>query len=293
MKIGIISGGEGWHVEKLVAAFQNRGAEVETYRFTALTAREGHRRGLYCRERVLDECDALLVRTVPGGSLEQIIFRMDALHCLEQRGVYLVNPPGVIEKTVDKYYTSSLLAAAGLPTPPTVVTESFSEAMAAFAQLGEDVVVKPLFGSLGRGMVRVTDPDTAHRVFRALELGRYVYYLQRFIPHDNQDLRVFVLGGRVVGAMLRRGDSWKTNIARGARPQSVTLQPEEEELALKAARVLGACYAGVDLLRSREGELYVLEVNGIPGWQGLQEVCPRNIAGEIADYVLKELKLKG
>lgn len=93
----------------------------------------------------------------------------------------------------------------------------------------------------------------------------------------------------MVGAMLRRGDSWKTNIALGARPQAVTLRPEEEELALEAARVLGAAYAGVDLLRSREGELYVLEVNGIPGWQGLQEVCEVDVAGEIADYVLKEL----
>ncbi|MGB3932121.1 MAG: RimK family alpha-L-glutamate ligase, partial [bacterium] len=245
--------------------------------------------GLYCRNQTLDDCHALLVRTIPGGSLEQIIFRMDALHCLEKRGVYLFNPPKVVERTVDKYYTTSLLATAGLPTPPTVVTENYSEAMAAFAELGEDVVVKPLFGSLGRGMVRVTDPDTAHRVFRALDLGRYVYYLQQFVPHDNQDLRVFVLGGRVVGAMLRRGDSWKTNIALGARPQAVTLRPEEEELALEAARVLGAAYAGVDLLRSREGELYVLEVNGIPGWQGLQEVCEVDVAGEIADYVLKEL----
>ena len=289
MKIGIISGGEGWHVQKLAGAFRERGAEVGTYRITALTAREGRRQGLYCRNQTLDDCHALLVRTIPGGSLEQIIFRMDALHCLEKRGVYLFNPPKVVERTVDKYYTTSLLATAGLPTPPTVVTENYSEAMAAFAELGEDVVVKPLFGSLGRGMVRVTDPDTAHRVFRALDLGRYVYYLQQFVPHDNQALRVFVLGSRVVGAMLRRGDSWKTNIALGARPQAVTLRPEEEELALEAARVLGAAYAGVDLLRSREGELYVLEVNGIPGWQGLQEVCEVDVAGEIADYVLKEL----
>ena len=115
---------------------------METYRFTALTAREGQRQGLFCRGRALDEFDALLVRTVPGGSLEQIIFRMDALHCLEQRGVYLVNPPGVIEKTVDKYYTSSLLAAAGLPTPQTV-TESFSEAMVALPSWGKMWKVKP------------------------------------------------------------------------------------------------------------------------------------------------------
>ncbi len=205
-------------MQKLAGAFRERGAEVGTYRITALTAREGRRQGLYCRNQTLDDCHALLVRTIPGGSLEQIIFRMDALHCLEKRGVYLFNPPKVVERTVDKYYTTSLLATAGLPTPPTVVTENYSEAMAAFVELGEDVVVKPLFGSLGRGMVRVTDPDIAHRVFRALDLGRYVYYLQQFVPHDNQDLRVFVLGGRVVGAMLRRGDSWKTNIALGARP---------------------------------------------------------------------------
>ena len=114
---------------------------------------------------------------------------VDALHRLENVRVRIVNSPTVIERTVDKYYTSTLLEDAGLPTPRTIVTERFDEAMAAYHELGGDIVVKPIFGSEGRGIVRVSDPDTAYRVFRALELGRYVYYLQEFVPHGREDIR--------------------------------------------------------------------------------------------------------
>jgi ribosomal protein S6--L-glutamate ligase/tetrahydromethanopterin:alpha-L-glutamate ligase len=232
------------------------------------------------------------VRAIPGGSLEQIIFRVDVLHRLENAGVRIVNPPTTIERTVDKYYTSSLLEDAGLPTPRTVVTERFDEALAAFHELGGDVVVKPLFGSEGRGMARVSDPDTAYRVFRALELGRYVYYLQEFIPHAshaphaNEDIRAFVVGDRVVAAMVRRADFWKTNVAQGAEAEPLTLSAGLVEMSLRAARALDADYAGVDILRSEEGQVYVSEVNGIPGWAKLQQVTGVDVAEILVEHVI-------
>ena len=158
---------------------------------------------------------------------------------------------------------------AGLPTPRTVVAERFDEALAAFEELGGDVVVKPLFGSEGRGIVRVSDSDTAYRVFRALELGRYIYCVQEFVPHGREDIRVFVVGERVIGAMLRRGQGWKTNAAQGAIGEPVELDERLVDLSLRATRVVGAEHAGVDILPCDDGGYSVIEVNTIPGWRAL------------------------
>ena len=291
MKVAILGSPRGWHVRALRQALERRGVSVACLPITCLVARVAGRPWVRSQEETLDDCDAIFVRAIPGGSLEQIIFRVDVLHRLENAGVRIVNPPATIERTVDKYYTSSLLEDAGLPTPRTVVTERFDEALAAFHELGGDVVVKPLFGSEGRGMVRVSDPDTAYRVFRALELGRYVYYLQEFIPHAphagvNEDIRAFVVGDRVVAAMVRRADCWKTNVAQGAEALALRLSADLVEMSLRAARALDADYAGVDILRSEEDRVYVSEVNGIPGWAKLQQVTGVDVAEILVAHVI-------
>ena len=218
---------------------------------------------------VLDELDLLIVRGLPRGSLEQVIFRMDALHVLAEQGVRCVNRPRAIERTVDKSWAGALLALAGVPTPPTIVCERHDDAMLAFERLGGDVVVKPLFGAMGNGIVRVEDRDLAHRVFRALELERTVYYVQRTVaPDGRRNLRVLVVDGDVAGAMERVSDSWRANVARGARPRAVALSDEERALALAAAAALEVDVAGVDLLLTPDGAGFVLEVNGIPGLAG-------------------------
>jgi RimK family alpha-L-glutamate ligase len=232
------------------------------------------------RDQWLDECDAVIVRGIPRGSLEQVIFRVDALHALEARGVTCVNGPRAIERTVDKFLASALLARAGVPTPRTIACERVEDALEAFEELGGDVIVKPLFGSMGAGMTRVDDADVAYRVFHALALERAVYYLQEALPHDGRDLRVFVLGGRVLAAIERLGAGWRANLARGARAAATQLSPEQERICLEAAAVLGADYAGVDLL----GE-HVLELNGIPGWRGLQEATRADVAAALVEHV--------
>ena len=289
MKIGIVASATGWHVSALQAALEARGISAPRIPITRLLAQVGARPRVRYGNEPLDEYAALLIRGIPTGSLEQVIFRVDALHRLENLGVKVFNPAVAIERTVDKFYTSALLEDAGLPTPRTVVTEQFEEAMQAFVDLGGDVVVKPLFGSEGVGMVRVDNPDLAHRIFRTLELGRYVYYLQEYIPHDNWDIRVLVIGDRVAAAMRRTGGGWKTNVAQGARTQALRLSEEMERMSLQAARLVAAGYAGVDLLCTAGGRCYVLEVNGIPGWRGLQSTTELNIAGMIVDHMLGEL----
>ncbi len=171
--------------------------------------------------------------------------------------------------------------------PRTIVTERFDDAMDAFDELGGDVVVKPLFGSEGRGMVRVSDRDTAYRVFRALELGRYVYYLQVYVPHGCEDIRVFVVGDTTVAAMTRRGDTWKTNISSGARAERLRPDKKLADMGVRAAKALGAEYAGVDILPIEGGGYFLIEVNTIPGWKGLKKATGFDAAEYLADFVLK------
>jgi RimK family alpha-L-glutamate ligase len=286
MKVGILGWKGSWHVTALQSALARRGVDAPSFPITQLTARVADRPWLACYGEALEAYDCLIVRSIPGGSLEQIIFRMDALHRLENAHVRIVNSPTTIERTVDKYYTSTLLEDGGLCTPRTIVAERFDDAMAAFRELGGDVVVKPLFGSEGRGMVRVSDPDIAHRVFRALEQGRYVYYVQEFVPHDCRDIRAFVVGTQAVAAILRQGDTWKTNLARGASASPVTLPASLQRRAVEAALVVGAVYAGVDILPTPGGGYSIIEVNGIPGWQGLQAVTGVDVADRLADHLL-------
>jgi RimK family alpha-L-glutamate ligase len=134
----------------------------------------------------------------------------------------------------------------------------------------------------------VSDPDVALRVLRALDEVRAVFYIQRAIDHGGRDVRVFVVGGRVVGAIERVAPEgeWRTNVAQGARTRALALPREWEDLALRAAAAVSADYAGVDLLPARDGSVYVLEVNGIPGWQGLQQATGIDVAGAIADHVV-------
>lgn len=290
MRVAILSARTGWHTDELCRALEERAHEGTVVAYEALQARMGVSRGatpgLAAGDVPLLDADAILARIIPNGSLEQVIYRVDALHWLEDHGTLVVNSPRAIERCVDKFYTSALLHEAGLPTPETVVCERLDPAMAAVEAMG-DVIIKPLFGSMGHGMVRVSDPDTAFRVLRALEIVRAVFYVQRAIEHDGSDVRAFVVGGRVVGAIERRaGDGgWRTNISRGGAGHAIDLSPAHETLALSAVRAVGADYAGVDLLPARDGTTYVLEVNAIPGWSGLQTATSVDVAGAIVDHL--------
>jgi ribosomal protein S6--L-glutamate ligase len=285
-RIALLAGGDGWHVRDLrraAAALGHAAAVVDFRRATA---------GVGVRFDALADFDAIVVRTMPPGSLEQVVFRMDLLHRAAARGVPVLNPPPALEACVDKYLATARLAAAGLPVPPTAACQHAEAALGAFHALGGDVVVKPLFGSEGRGMVRVSDPELAWRTFRTLERTQSVLYLQQFVPHPGWDLRVLVLGGRVLAAMRRhaRGD-WRTNVAQGGRAESVTPTDAEARLALRAAAAVGAPLAGVDLLPGPGGGGYfVLEVNAVPGWRALAPACHVDVAAAIVRFLVDEYR---
>ena len=289
MHLAVLAARTGWHTRELERAAAERGHRASVLPYEGLVATIGSGSGLRSRATELDDADLVMARIIPSGSLEQIIFRVDALHRLEDRGIRVVNSPRAIERTVDKFWTSALLEQCGIATPETIVCESTDEAFAGFRMLG-DVIVKPLFGSMGLGMVRVSDEEMAYRVFRAIEQIRGVFYLQRAIDHDGIDVRAFVVGGRVIGAIERRAPDWKTNLARGGKARGISLGSDHCSLAVRAASAVGAEYAGVDLLTGRDGKTYVLEVNGIPGWRGLQEATGLDVAGRLIDDLVTRLR---
>jgi len=293
--VPILSARTGWHTDELLRALAARGHAGVVVPYEALVARIGPRSapvGLSADAQQLLSAPTVLARIIPTGSLEQIIYRVDALHWLEDRGVRVMNAPRAIERCVDKFYTSALLREAGLDTPETVVCERIDDAMAAVRDMG-DVIVKPLFGSMGHGMVRVSDLETAFRVFRALELARAVFYVQRVIDHAGCDVRAFVVGDRVVAAIERRArdGGWRTNISLGGEARAIDLPPAWSAMALTAARAVGADYAGVDLLPETDGTVHVLEVNGIPGWSGAQQATSVDIAGAIVDHLITNARV--
>lgn len=235
--------------------------------------------------------DAVLVRSMPLGSLEQVIFRMDCLQVAMDCGTPVVNPPKALEVSIDKWLTLHRLSMAGLPVPRTVACQDRELAMESFERLGGDVVVKPLFGGEGRGLIRVNDKDMAWRVFGTLHQLRSVSYIQEYWQHFGYDIRVLWIGNQpFVVRRLADSGNWRTNVAQGSRAEPHAILEADLELARRAAfAVAGESYCqsvlGIDLLPCKDGQTRILEVNAVPGWRALSHALDVDIARKILVFV--------
>jgi RimK family alpha-L-glutamate ligase len=282
-RIGLVVDNMDWHARSLARALANLGATSIPIRLTECGFATSSPTGLVIDGLGSDLPDAIMVRSMSGGSFEAVTLRLGILHAARDLGVMVWNDARSIERCVDKSMTSFLLARAGIATPPTWVVESREAATAILAREVPQgpLVLKPLFGSQGRGLRLIRVPDELP------EPGGVngVYYLQRFagVERDGfRDFRLLVSRGRVIAAMARQSPSWITNVKRGARPVAAAASEEMRELALRAAAAVGAAFAGVDLLYGADGHPTVLEVNSMPAWSGLQKVTPFNIAAALA-----------
>ncbi len=296
MKIGIATRNmEAWSSTQVREALTKRGIQYACFTFPQLVAQLAHKPYFKVKDtntqtiNITEDLNALIIRPIGRGSLEELVFRMDMLYKLERTGFYIINPPEAIEHCVDKYDILAILEDNNVPVPRTIATESVNEALKAFSELGNDVVVKPIFGSRGMGATRIVDAEIASTIFKAIAHYHGVIYLQEFVPHGHSDIRAFVINGHVTAAMRRVAESWKTNYSQGARPAPTTLSKEFEDLAVKAAKAVGCKISGVDILEGPNGPK-ICDVNSQPGWKGLQMVTKINIAEQIVDFVLSELK---
>ena len=287
--IAIFTDDPGWHGARLQRAFAARNFAS---RYVSLSACQLNLEGSGppivipgFEDRLPD---GAFVRGVPGGSLEQVTFYLDILHGLKHLGIPVYNDARAIERTVDKGMTSFLIHQAGISTPATWVVNSREEALAIAGRelaLGHQLVSKPLFGSQGEGLQRHAKlEDLEH-----LAESAGVFYLQRFVDcgEASHDFRVFVIHGKTVAAMRRFGQSWLNNVAQGGRCETVRLDDLLLcRMAEDAVKIVGMAYAGVDLIRDRQGRYTVIEVNSVPAWKGLQSVSEAIIADRLADDFL-------
>jgi RimK family alpha-L-glutamate ligase len=288
-RIAIFSDDPGWHGRQLSLAFARRGYDAEYVSLTECRlVIQPSLQPIYIPGFEHTLPDAVFVRGVPGGSLEEVVLYLDILHALKAMGIPVYNDGRAIERSVDKAMTSFLLHHAGLPTPMTWVLRDRGQALSiAEAELGQGnlVISKPLFGSQGEGIRRI---EKSTDLFW-LTSSHGVYYLQRFVHCEGEgfsDNRIFVINGQAVAAMRRRGKFWLNNVAKGAVCELIGLEPEMAALAIKATAALAMDYAGVDIIQDRNGQYTVIEVNSIPAWKGLESVCDVNIAELMADDLI-------
>ncbi|MEO1997166.1 MAG: RimK family alpha-L-glutamate ligase [Planctomycetaceae bacterium] len=293
VRIAVIGNAGSWYGAALEHAAKSRKCQVSRVDFQDIRTADclPDSAAVAVSTADLTQVDAVVVRTMPPGSLEQVVFRMDALAQLEAQGVQVVNSAKAIECAVDKYLTTTRLRSHGLPVPPTAVCQTAEVALELFQRLGGDVVVKPLFGAEGRGLMRISDIDLADRAFRTLERLQSVIYLQQFIDHGGSDIRVLVWGNDVLGGMRRVcHDGFRTNIAQQGTAQRHVPTDNEVELACRAAATTFTRFAGVDLMYGSDGRCMVVEVNAVPGWRMFQRVVGGDVAGQVIDRLLDERK---
>lgn len=283
----LIEEGRGeWHARRIVRSLEACGARVTVSSLPHCAFDTGLPSGLDIPGFNGALPDGVFVRSISAGTLEQITFRLGLLHALRESGVRVWNDARVIERCVDKSQTTFLLHKNGIATPRTRVVETEAHARTYTANLDHALVLKPLFGSQGKGIDRI-ESDAQLPAGVSVD---HIYYMQDYVaPRDGvfEDWRVLATRHRIVAAMTRRGTTWVTNIHQGGKAQALVPDAEMAAVSMAAMRAIDADYAGIDLIRSPAGELQVLEVNSNPAWRGLQTVADINIAEAIAHDFLR------
>jgi ribosomal protein S6--L-glutamate ligase len=292
MRLAILGNPDGWYARDLMRASGDGPIDVLSFRslVVAPDAQQRYRvlASLADQEsepRVLAgpgaQYDAVLVRSMPLGSLEQIIFRMNALHVATRLGLRCVNPPRCLEVAIDKWLTLETLRPLGIETPRTSCCQTRDSALRAWESLGRDCVIKPIFGGEGRGLMRVSDPDLAWRVFGTLEQLQSVLYVQEFLPSQGFDIRLLVIGQEIFAVRRYAQGDWRTNLARGGYAVPHEATQRQCEIARLAARQLGSVVMGVDILPTQDGRDVLIEVNAVPGWRGTAQALQVDIAQRV------------
>lgn len=286
--IAIITDDPGWHGQHLKQSLSKRGYMP---RFVRLQDCHFDLRSDQARINLPGFSElpsAVFVRGVPGGSLEQVIYYLDVLHGLEHLGVPVFNNTRALERSVDKGMTSFLLKSKNIPTPNSIFSSDLhyiNNKIHEYIDRGNELVVKPIFGSQGKGVQRISTKSD----FIDYSLMHGVMYVQDYIDAGKDvgvDYRVFVVGNEVIASMKRTGESWITNVAQGGKVEAVKLNSDVEQMALDSVKVTGLEYSGVDLIQDKEGRFWVTEVNSVPAWKGLQQTTSINISEVIVDNFL-------
>jgi len=235
----------------------------------------------------ITETDICFVRSFGPGTLEQLTRRISLIEHMELSGIRVINPTYSFRRARDKYSTQYTLAQAGLPIATTYTTESMERAYRRSQEMGV-TVYKPVLSSMGKGSMKLDDPDLAYNAWKTLSRLGMPLLVQEYLENPGRDIRVFVVGDEAIASAYKYGvpGQWKTNVAQGARMVDEPVPEEILEMGVKASEALGLIYSGVDIMETNRGPV-VLEANGSPGWQALKEATGVDVAERIVSHVSK------
>ncbi len=288
MKIAILSNGNGnYSTKRLKEEAIKRGHEVTIVKYRDCYASiEQNNPTVSYRGEDLAKFDAIIPRI--ASSMTR--YGTAIVRQLEMQGVYTVSGSLAINRSRDKLRSMQLLAKAGVGIPKTIVSRNSADIDDLLDKLGgTPVIIKLARGTHGNGVVLAETKKAAKSVLQAFYLtnedGTNIL-LQEFVKESaGTDIRVFVVGGRVIASMMRQSldDDFRSNLHKGGQGTKVKLTEEERKMAIKAARAMSLNVAGVDMMRSERGPL-ILEVNASPGF-GIELVTGRNVAAPIIEYI--------
>ena len=243
------------------------------------------RKSIRYRNDVVSLPDALLARTGSGTGY----FNLSVLRQFERLNVLTLPNSTSIEASKDKLYASQILAQAGLPIPKTMLTRFPCKSETVEKQVGFPCVMKVVTGSHGAGVFLCEDAkqfEDLSELISSLDTKNSMIIQEYIKESEGRDLRVIVIGGRVVGAMQRSSTdgSFKANISRGGQGKAYDVDDEMEMLAIQVAKVLDLDIAGVDLLFHTDG-YRICEANSAPGFEGFEKALDINIPQKVFDYV--------
>ncbi len=279
-----------------VAVLYSRVRVEEKWIFQAL-----ERRGVPYRKVHDGQTALFLADPTPWQDVDVVLARnlsyargLTMARVFESWGIPVVNPSHVAATCGDKLATSAALARAGVPQPQTAVAFTPEAALEAMERLGYPVVLKPIIGSWGRLVAKINDREAAEALLEhKAVLGSFhhqVFYIQEYIPKPGRDIRVFVIGDRVVTAIYRESEHWITNTARGGRGAVCPITPELEDIALRAAQAVGGGVLAIDVLEHPERGYLVNEVNHTMEFHTTVPLTGVDIPGLIVDYVLQQAR---
>lgn len=230
--------------------------------------------------------------------LQRCISYFRGLHftaCLEFLDVPVINTFQVASKCGNKLIISLLLKKHGIPTPKTYFSFSSDVALETLEKVGYPLVLKPVVGSWGRGVIPIKDKDTADSIIEMRELtdGTHdrIYYLQELVKRPPRDIRTIMVGGQAVASMYRTSSGgFKTNIATGADPKLCEITKEMEDLCIKASDAVGGGILGIDLMEDEKRGLVVHEINNTVEFKALSKVAKKNIPKEIIEFTVNSLR---
>ena len=270
----ILTEKEGWHFQQLKKSLESINHYVFSGCLSNITlSLVNNQPKLFINETTIPQVDNVIVRFVPGGTLEEITYYLNILKIFEEMGVRVINTAQKIESTVDKLYTSYFLSKNNIKTPDTFVFRGYEKAKNFLDnEMSEKgIVYKPLFGSQGDNVKLIKHSSE----LKEIDNSSNIYYFQDYIDNTvNHDYRILVIRNNDAYKyfyMTRYGDTFINNVSKGGSCVKEPLNKAITDLALKASRLLNMSFCGIDIM-SYNNINYIIEINSIPAWRGLQDV---------------------